>query len=98
MIGIIAVLFKSTGLDVILTFVMFGATLGFLFHNFLVLVCLLFSAFFSAKDVTSSLKRSIFAFLASISPSISASLALASSTASFAASTSLLISATFIRF
>lgn len=34
MIGIIAVLFKSTGLDVILTFVMFGATLGFLFHNF----------------------------------------------------------------
>lgn len=34
MIGIIAVLFKSTGLDVILTFIMFGATLGFLVHNF----------------------------------------------------------------
>ena len=34
MIGVIAVLFKSTGLDVILTFVMFGATLGFLVHNF----------------------------------------------------------------
>lgn len=34
MIGIIAVLFKSNGLDVVLTFVMLGATLGFLVHNF----------------------------------------------------------------
>lgn len=34
MIGIIAVMFKSSGLDVILTFVMLGATLGFLVHNF----------------------------------------------------------------
>ena len=34
MIGIIAIMFKSTGLDVILTFVMLGATLGFLVHNF----------------------------------------------------------------
>lgn len=34
MIGIIAILFNSTGLDVILTFVMFGAVLGFLVHNF----------------------------------------------------------------
>lgn len=34
MIGIIAILFKSTGLDVVLTFIMFGATLGFLVHNF----------------------------------------------------------------
>lgn len=34
MIGIIAVLFKSSGLDVVLTFVMLGATMGFLVHNF----------------------------------------------------------------
>lgn len=34
MIGIIAILFQSNGLDVILTFVMLGATLGFLVHNF----------------------------------------------------------------
>ena len=34
MIGIIAVLFHSTGLDMILSFVMLGATLGFLVHNF----------------------------------------------------------------
>lgn len=34
MIGIIAVMFKSSGLDVVLTFVMLGATLGFLVHNF----------------------------------------------------------------
>ena len=34
MIGIIAVMFRSSGLDVILTFVMLGATLGFLVHNF----------------------------------------------------------------
>jgi len=34
MIGIIAVMFKSNGLDLILTFVMLGATLGFLVHNF----------------------------------------------------------------
>ena len=34
MIGIIAVLFKSTGLDMILTFIMLGATLGFWVYNF----------------------------------------------------------------
>ncbi len=34
MIGIIAILFHSSGLDVILTFIMLGATLGFLVHNF----------------------------------------------------------------
>lgn len=35
MIGVIAiVLNNSSGLDVILTFIMLGATLGFLFHNF----------------------------------------------------------------
>jgi len=34
MIGIIAVLFHSSGLDVILSFIMLGATLGFLWHNF----------------------------------------------------------------
>lgn len=34
MIGIIAIMFQSTGLDVVLTFIMFGATLGFLAHNF----------------------------------------------------------------
>lgn len=34
MIGVIAIIFKSTGLDVVLTFIMFGATLGFLVHNF----------------------------------------------------------------
>ena len=34
MIGIIAVLFNSTGLDMILSFVLFGSTLGFLVHNF----------------------------------------------------------------
>ena len=34
MIGIIAVMFQSNGLDLILTFVMLGATLGFLVHNF----------------------------------------------------------------
>ena len=34
-IGIIAIVFKnSTGLDAILTFVMLGSTLGFLYHNF----------------------------------------------------------------
>ncbi len=34
-IGIISVIFKnSSGLDTILTFVMLGSTLGFLFHNF----------------------------------------------------------------
>ena len=33
-IGIIAIVFKnSTGLDAILTFVMLGSTLGFLYHN-----------------------------------------------------------------
>lgn len=34
MIGIIAILFQSNGLDVVLTFIMLGATLGFLVHNF----------------------------------------------------------------
>ena len=34
MIGIVAILFQSTGLDMILTFVMLGSTLGFLVHNF----------------------------------------------------------------
>lgn len=34
MIGIISVMFNSVGLDVILSFIMLGATLGFLFHNF----------------------------------------------------------------
>lgn len=34
MIGIIAILFHSNGLDVVLTFLMLGATLGFLVHNF----------------------------------------------------------------
>ena len=34
MIGIIAVLFHSSGLDMILSFVMLGSTLGFLVHNF----------------------------------------------------------------
>ncbi len=34
MIGVISVLFHSTGLDMILTFVMLGSTLGFLVHNF----------------------------------------------------------------
>ena len=34
-IGIIAIVFKnSTGLDAVLTFVMLGSTLGFLYHNF----------------------------------------------------------------
>ncbi len=34
-IGIIAIVFKnSTGLDAVLTFVMLGCTLGFLYHNF----------------------------------------------------------------
>lgn len=34
-IGVIAIMFKnSSGLDTILTFVMLGSTLGFLFHNF----------------------------------------------------------------
>lgn len=34
-IGVIAVIFKnSSGLDTILTFIMLGCTLGFLFHNF----------------------------------------------------------------
>ena len=34
MIGIIALMFQSTGLDMILSFVMLGSTLGFLVHNF----------------------------------------------------------------
>lgn len=34
MIGIIAIMFNSNGLDVILSFIMLGATLGFLWHNF----------------------------------------------------------------
>ena len=34
MIGVISVLFHSSGLDMILTFVMLGSTLGFLVHNF----------------------------------------------------------------
>ncbi len=34
MIGIISIIFKSTGLDTILTFIMLGSTLGFLVHNF----------------------------------------------------------------
>lgn len=34
MIGIIAIIFNSTGLDMILSFIMLGATLGFLIHNF----------------------------------------------------------------
>ena len=34
MIGIIAILFHSNGLDMILSFVMLGSTLGFLVHNF----------------------------------------------------------------
>lgn len=34
MIGVIAVMFQSAGLDMILSFVMLGATLGFLVHNF----------------------------------------------------------------
>lgn len=34
MIGIIAVLFNSTGLDMILTFIMLGATLGYWVYNF----------------------------------------------------------------
>ena len=34
MIGIIALLFHSNGLDMILSFVMLGSTLGFLVHNF----------------------------------------------------------------
>ena len=34
MIGVISILFHSTGLDMILTFVMLGSTLGFLVHNF----------------------------------------------------------------
>lgn len=34
MIGIIAILFRSNGLDVVLAFIMLGATLGFLVHNF----------------------------------------------------------------
>lgn len=34
MIGIIAILFHSTGLDMILSFIMLGAVLGFLVHNF----------------------------------------------------------------
>ncbi len=34
MIGVIAIIFNSSGLDMILSFVMLGATLGFLVHNF----------------------------------------------------------------
>ena len=34
MIGIISILFKSSGLDMILSFVLLGSTLGFLVHNF----------------------------------------------------------------
>lgn len=34
MIGIIALLFHSSGLDLVLSFIMLGATLGFLWHNF----------------------------------------------------------------
>lgn len=34
MIGIIAIIFQSTGLDMILSFIMLGSTLGFLVHNF----------------------------------------------------------------
>lgn len=34
MIGIIAIMFNSTGLDMILTFIMLGSTLGFLVYNF----------------------------------------------------------------
>ena len=34
MIGVIAIIFNSTGLDMILSFIMLGATLGFLIHNF----------------------------------------------------------------
>ncbi len=34
MIGIISILFHSNGLDIVLTFIMLGATLGFLVHNF----------------------------------------------------------------
>ena len=34
MIGIIAILFHSSGLDMILSFVMLGSVLGFLVHNF----------------------------------------------------------------
>ena len=34
MIGVISIIFHSSGLDVVLSFVMLGATLGFLVHNF----------------------------------------------------------------
>ena len=34
MIGIIAIMFNSSSLDVVLAFIMLGATLGFLVHNF----------------------------------------------------------------
>ena len=34
MIGVVSILFQSTGLDMILSFIMLGATIGFLIHNF----------------------------------------------------------------